>query len=141
MKHFKLHILFLLLLCVSYSYFAQSPKIDKARIQFITEKLNLEPAVAQKFWPVYNEYVDKLKSIRHERRKLFQEYNYSNNPAEAEQFLKKYSQLETAEEQLKLEYIQKFKQIIGTIKTAHLIRAEEEFRLELVKLLKSDKPD
>ena len=141
MKHFKLHILFLLLLCVSYSYFAQSPKIDKARIQFITEKLNLEPAVAQKFWPVYNEYVDKLKSIRHERRKLFKEYNYSNNPTEAEQFLKKYSQLETAEEQLKLEYIQKFKQIIGTVKTAHLIRAEEEFRLELVKLLKSDKPD
>ena len=141
MKHFKLHILFLLLLCVSYSYFAQSPKIDKARIQFITEKLNLEPAAAQKFWPVYNEYVDKLKSIRHERRKLFQEYNYSNNPAEAEQFLKKYSQLETAEEQLKLEYIQKFKQIIGTVKTAHLIRAEEEFKLELVKLLKSDKPD
>jgi len=141
MKHFKLHILFLLLLCVSYSYFAQSPKIDKARIQFITEKLNLEPAVAQKFWPVYNEYVDKLKSIRHERRKLFQEYNYSNNPAEAEQFLKKYSQLETAEEQLKLEYIQKFKQIIGTVKTAHLIRAEEEFKLELVKILKSDKPD
>lgn len=141
MKHFKLHILFLLLLCVSYSYFAQSPKIDKVRIQFITEKLNLEPAVAQKFWPVYNEYVDKLKSIRHERRKLFKEYNYSNNPAEAEQFLKKYSQLETAEEQLKLEYIQKFKQIIGTVKTAHLIRAEEEFRLELVKLLKSDKPD
>jgi len=141
MKHFKLHILFLLLLCVSYSYFAQSPKIDKARIQFITEKLNLEPAVAQKFWPVYNEYVDKLKSIRHERRKLFQEYNYSNNPAEAEQFLKKYSQLETAEEQLKLEYIQKFKQIIGTVKTAHLIRAQEEFKLELVKILKSDKPD
>jgi len=141
MKHFKLHILFRLLLCVSYSYFAQSPKIDKARIQFITEKLNLEPAVAQKFWPVYNEYLDKLKSIRHERRKLFQEYNYSNNPAEAEQFLKKYSQLETAEEQLKLEYIQKFKQIIGTVKTAHLIRAEEEFKLELVKILKSDKPD
>jgi Spy/CpxP family protein refolding chaperone len=141
MKHFKLHILFLLLLCVSYSYFAQSPKIDKARIQFISEKLNLEPAVAQKFWPVYNEYVDKLKSIRHERRKLFKEYNYSNNPAEAEQFLKKYSQLETAEEQLKLEYIQKFKQIIGTVKTAHLIRAEEEFKLELVKILKSDKPD
>jgi len=49
MKHFKLHILFLLLFCVSYSYFAQSPKIDKARIQFITEKLNLEPAAAQKF--------------------------------------------------------------------------------------------
>jgi len=55
--------------------------------------------------------------------------------------LKKYSQLETAKEQLKLEYIQKFKQIIGTVKTAHLLRAEEEFRLELVKILKSDKPN
>ncbi|GIV27675.1 MAG: hypothetical protein KatS3mg027_1489 [Bacteroidia bacterium] len=137
MKHFKAHIL-VFCLFISLICFAQNPKVDQARANYIAQKLQLTEAESQKFWPLYNEYVDKLKQIRKERRKLFSQFQYSLNPADAEEFTKKYIQLENAESLIKQEYIQKFRQVIGVIKTAHFIKAEEEFRLELVKILKSD---
>ncbi len=33
----------------------QRERLESFRIQFITKKLNLNPAEAEKFWPVYNE--------------------------------------------------------------------------------------
>ena len=33
----------------------QRERLESFRIQFITKKLNLTPAEAEKFWPVYNE--------------------------------------------------------------------------------------
>lgn len=138
MKPFKLHILIISLFLLTITAWSQNQKIDQARVNFISQKLQLSQAESQKFWPVYNEYLDKIKSIRHQRKKMFQEFDYSQNPADADQFLKTFNQLELAEYQIKNEYSQKFKQIIGVVKTAHLFKAEEEFRLELVKILKSD---
>lgn len=124
-------------LCVN----AQSSKVEQARVNFIAQKIQLTESESKIFWPLYNEYIDKMKAIRRERKKLFKEYNYSNNPSEAEQFIYKNNQFNVSEAQIKNEYIQKFKAIIGVVKTAYLIKAEEEFRLELVKILKNDKQE
>jgi predicted O-linked N-acetylglucosamine transferase (SPINDLY family) len=43
----------------------QREKIESQRIAFITQELDLTPAEAQAFWPVYNEYDKK----RHELNK------------------------------------------------------------------------
>lgn len=142
MKYFKLHIILFILL-LGYNKFAraQSPRVDEARANFIAQKLQLSPSESKAFWPLYNEYIDKMKAIRKERKKLFGGYNYSSNPADAEQFVSKHIQLDNAEAQIRNEYIQKFKQLIGPVKTAYLLKAEEEFRLELIKILKSEKQD
>lgn len=120
---------------------AQQSKVDEARVNFISQKLQLTPAENKNFWPLYNEYLDKMKFIRKERKKMMMSYNYSQNPADAEAFVSKYIQLEKLENQIKLEYTEKFKQAIGVLKTAYLLKAEEEFRLELIKILKTEKPD
>lgn len=141
MKHFRLHITVIIILLFAIKGWSQNPKIDQARVNFITQKVQLSPAESSKFWPVYNEYVDKIKSIRKQRKKVYKNYEYSANPAEAEFFVKEIIQLEIAEGQVKAEYTQKFRQIIGVVKTAHLLKAEEEFRLELVKILKGEQPN
>ncbi|GAB4202541.1 MAG: hypothetical protein Fur0023_08530 [Bacteroidia bacterium] len=141
MKYFKIHIVIVILLLGFKFSTAQSPKVDEARTNFIAQKLQLSPAEAKKFWPVYNEFIDKMRAIRKERKKLFSEYEYSSNPAEAEQFVNKHLQLDNAECQIKTDYTNKFRQIIGPVKTAQLLKAEEEFRKELIKILKTDKPD
>lgn len=138
MKHFERYIVVLYFAFSGLYAWSQNAKIDQARVNFISQKLKLSESESQKFWPVYNEYLDKMKSIRKERRKLFKEYLYTPNPSDAELFLKKHSQLDAAENQVRMEYTQKFKQLIGVVKTAHLFMAEEEFRIELVKILKSD---
>ncbi|RME17524.1 MAG: hypothetical protein D6799_03815 [Bacteroidetes bacterium] len=141
MKYFKPHIVLLTFLLGYQFTLAQSPRIDEARVNFIAQKLQLSPSESKAFWPLYNEYIDKMKAIRKERKKLFNGYNYSSGPADAEQFVSKHIQLDNAEIQIRNEYIQKFKQLIGPVKTAYLLKAEEEFRLELIKILKSEKQD
>ncbi len=138
MSRFNLHNIVIFIFVLVLKSISQNPKVDQARANFIAQKLQLTEAKSQKFWPLYNEYIDKIKYIRKERKKLFIQYQYSLNPAEAEEFTKKYIQFESAETQIKQEYVQKFKQVIGIVKTAYFIKAEEEFRLELVKILKSD---
>lgn len=140
MNRFKLYI-GIIILFFAVRGWAQNPKIDQARVNFIAQKIQLSPNESNKFWPLYNEYLDKIKSIRIERRKIYKNYHYSVNPDEAEAFTNKIIQLEVAESQVRAEYAQKFKQIVGVVKTAHLFKAEEEFRLELVKILKSGQSD
>src|SRR4051812_21621428 len=42
--------------------------IEAQKVAFITQKLNLTPEEAQKFWPVYNQYQDKIQELRKKRR-------------------------------------------------------------------------
>ena len=44
-------------------------QIAAFRVAFITKELSLTSREAQLFWPVYNEYQDKLESLRTTRRK------------------------------------------------------------------------
>jgi hypothetical protein len=70
MKKIGFFIPFLLL----HSYFcvAQSDmganRTEAIRIAFITKELNLSPEEAQKFWPVYNDYIDELRQARQSYR-------------------------------------------------------------------------
>ena len=43
-------------------------KIEAARIAYITDQLQLTPAEAEKFWPIYREFADKRREIRRELR-------------------------------------------------------------------------
>ena len=50
-------------------------KLKAYKTAFITEKLELTPAEAEKFWPVYNNYENKVhqlkfENIRNEHRKI-----------------------------------------------------------------------
>jgi hypothetical protein len=41
----------------------QREKLELFKIQFITKKLDLTPAEAEKFWPIYNEQKDASQSL------------------------------------------------------------------------------
>lgn len=139
MKLFKTYSIIVLSFCCVHIAVSQNSKVNEARVNFISQKLQLTAAESKIFWPIFNEYIDKMKSIRNERNNLFKNFDYTLNPAEAELFITKQNQLNDMENQIKSEYIQKFRKIIGVVKTAHLLKAEEEFRLELLKILKADK--
>jgi hypothetical protein len=68
-------LLLLVSLYVSFVAFAQEPhpikeKVAAARIAYITEKLDLTPETAQKFWPLFNELESKRKGYRSQMKKL-----------------------------------------------------------------------
>jgi len=136
-----IHSVFFILCACCLRLYSQSSKVDQARAQYISERIRLNATESQKFWPIYNEYSDKLKSIRQQRKKLYQEYKYSSDPSQSEQFINTIQQLETTEMSVRAEYLKKFRQILGSTKTADLLKAEEGFRQELVKILKNGKTD
>lgn len=139
----------LIVLFSSFSFYvmaqpAGKPRLEKARQKietmhaaFITDKLNLSPDEARRFWPVYDQYKDEEKQIRQDR--IPDKMPVDMNEKEAEQFIiEKFS---SQERQLALDrkYYARLKEVISVKKIASLYQAEKEFKLKLVDVMKNRK--
>ena len=110
--------------------------IDKERIPFFTNYLNLSTEEAEKFWPLYNEYLNKKENLFNEMRSLKQKIKRSNHnitKAEAEEINKKYISIQEKQLNLLKEYNEKFKKILPLDKVNRIYFAEREFRKYLLK--------
>lgn len=61
--------LLILFLFISSAYICNAQrggdeKINTVKIAYITNQLNLTPAEAQKFWPIYNRYFNEVKKAK-----------------------------------------------------------------------------
>jgi len=113
-------------------------KIEALRVAFITQKLNLTADESQKFWPVYNEYQDKLKAARQEFKKqppIFSTDKDAQDYLDAELLLKQ------REFNLYKEYYERLKKTVPVKKVAELRQAEEDFKKELLKQLQGKSND
>jgi hypothetical protein len=111
---------------------AKREKVEALRVGFITQRLHLTVDESQKFWPVYNEYQDKLKAARQEFRKqaaIFMTDKDAQDYLDAELLLKQ------REFSLFKEYYEKFKKTLPIKKVAELRQVEEDFKKELLKQL------
>jgi hypothetical protein len=111
-------------------------KIESFKVAFITQKLNLTAKEAQLFWPVYNEYLDKIETLKNARKKELRTANinidtYSDKDLELmldNEFLSKEKEVELGKE-----YFNKFKSVIPVKKVILLYKAEDEFKRELLR--------
>lgn len=67
------YIFTLLFFLGSFQFIAQAQERDGERLEalkvaYLTKKLNLNTEEAQKFWPVYNDYIADMKKVRQENR-------------------------------------------------------------------------
>lgn len=140
MAHQLKIVIILFLLLQSFASLAQNDKVEALRVAFISKKLELSNTESEKFWPVYNEYNDKVKAIRKNLRQSFKKGvdNLSDKEME-ELYLLEIKSKQAEAEQFKICY-DKIKVIIGTKKTLKLHLAEEEFKKEIIKTIqeKSD---
>lgn len=105
-------------------------KIKAARIAYITEKLGLTPAEAEKFWPVYNEFAQKRKEIRAQSKVVDPAKPAEQNDKEA---VAAQLQLRQRELDLEKEYSNKLLNIVPAQKVMALRKTETEFRNLLIK--------
>ncbi|MFN5630175.1 MAG: sensor of ECF-type sigma factor [Bacteroidota bacterium] len=111
-------------------------KIESFKVAFITQKLNLTTKEAQQFWPVYNEYLDKIEVLKNSRKKELRSASiniesYSDKDLELmldNEFLSKEKEVELGKE-----YFNKFKSVIPVKKVILLYKAEDEFKRELLR--------
>jgi hypothetical protein len=138
---FKIIILSCLFLLPGHN-FAQGDKdkVEAIRYNFISEQLKLTTGESEKFWPVYNEYNDKIKAVRKNLRKSLKKAPDDLSDIEAEELYQLDIKTKQAEAELYKEYRGKIKAIIGAKKTMKLRTAEEEFRRKVMEAIK-DKDD
>lgn len=113
-------------------------KIDALRVAFITNKLQLSPKEAELFWPIYNEFTDKLEANRKSFRHQYPKHSTPEfkTDKEAEMYLAAEMAMRQKELDLTKEYYERFKKVLPLKKVAQLRLAEEEFKKELLNHLK-----
>ena len=124
----KKYLLILIALFGSFSFAVaqntnaqRSEKIKALKIAFITQKLQLSSAEAEKFWPVYNQYENEVRQIRAKNR--------NGDVLENEQEL-----LDTRKK-----YKPSFEKILGPQRLNDLYSAERDFRNVLIQKLKGQR--
>lgn len=116
--------------------------VQAMKIAFITEKIDLTPQEAQQFWPLYNQYSDKMMELRKKRRQDNREArsNFDElSDKEVEQLVNNDIAIRQKELDLQKEYNEKFKAVLPIKKVAKLYAAEEQFKVVLLNKLK-DRP-
>lgn len=117
--------------------------IEAMKIAFLTNKLDLTPEEAQIFWPVYNQYNDKLQELRKKRRLDEREAkkNFEDlSDKELEQAMDNDLAFRQKELDLQKEYNVKFKAVLPIKKVSKLYAAEEQFKRVLLDKLKDRPP-
>jgi len=112
-------------------------QIDAQKVAFITEKLQLTPAEAQQFWPIYNEYESQRQIIVKE----FMEKNLEERDMDVETLTDKQaieiadSQIIQAQKMLDLrkKYHAEFKKVLSPKKLLLLYQAERDFKKFILK--------
>ncbi len=130
------------LVTISLHAWGQSPeamkKIEAAKIALITERLQLSPEQAERFWPVYREYSNKNRAIR----KDFDQARRTFDPNSAsEEENKKMLEMANAVKQRQLdlekEYSQRILKVISSRQLNNLRKAENDFKEMLLRRIKA----
>ena len=93
-------------------------RIQALKVAFITQKLHLTTAEAEKFWPVYNQYDNEIMQVRANNR--------DGDVIEKEQKVL----------DIRKKYRSSFEKILGPQRLNDLYNAESDFRKSLIQRLK-----
>ncbi|MGB7842863.1 MAG: hypothetical protein WBL21_08745 [Salinimicrobium sp.] len=134
MKHL-LFISFFLLCTVSITAQdreAHREKIKALKTAYITEGLNLTAKEAQTFWPVYNAYEEKRRTLyRREHEDVGNLECLTEESANSK--LEEYVEIEREDFMLRKKYYEDLKKIFSAKKILQLEKVEDEFNEKLMR--------
>lgn len=116
-------------------------KIKALKTAHITQALDLTPAEAEKFWPIYNQYNEKMDDIRRKERQeiiaVVRSEMSSLNDAEANELIDKMLDFKTQELEHQKALVEELRKVLPPQKILKLRKAEDDFRRMLVHKLKT----
>ncbi|HTH56253.1 MAG TPA: hypothetical protein VL728_09420 [Cyclobacteriaceae bacterium] len=111
-------------------------KIKAARVGLITQRLNLTPDQAQKFWPIYNEFDQKRADVRKPYRDAQKDINPNNpDPKQQQALIDLGIKVKQDELNLEKEYSAKMMSVITAQQMLNLRKAEHDFRNIIINML------
>jgi hypothetical protein len=111
-------------------------KLKTYKIAFLTDRLELTPAEAEKFWPVYNEHEAAMETFHKDFRKShpFEPEDIdAMSEADANVFIKQHLDHELQVFEMQKAFLGKLNGVIPAKKILLLMEAEKDFRVEVVR--------
>ena len=140
----------LILTVFSVSLFAQGSYVEVVRSTIKTEKkalisevMQLSEAEGNMFWPIYNEYDEKLYKINSTYFDVIKEFaaNFDNMSDEAaKDILKRASKVSLDKTKLEKAYLKKFMKVISPQKTLRFMQASGKIDIMIEAQLASEIP-
>lgn len=108
-------------------------KLKALRVSYITERLDLTTQEAEKFWPIYNKYEEKLHKLRDELRSIIKT-NRDNTLDEklSAELVAMHIKTEETKAALLKTLVSDLNPILSSGKIWKLLRSEEGFRRKLI---------
>ena len=116
-------------------------KVEALRVAFITKHVALSADEGNRFWPVYNEYHDKLRTVRRSLRQTHRQYSETMSEEDVKSLAAREMELRKVETEIHQVYSARIAGIIGHRKYMRLRLAEEQFRREMLKVLRDRDED
>ncbi len=111
-------------------------KIRAARVGLITQRLPLTPEQAEKFWPIYNEFIKKRSELQKSYREMEKNVGKNNSdPNRQQELLNQGLKIKQDELTLEKEYSNKLLTVITPQQLLNLHKAEREFRNIIINTL------
>lgn len=141
MKHIAIMGMLILISLTSYGQDkAAMQKIESARIALITERLELTPDQAEKFWPLYREYNLQRRQMREEFRNTRQSADLQNlSEEQSKELMQQTMNLKQQELNLERKYAERMTQVISTQQMLRLRNAEKEFQQRLLQRIQQQR--
>ena len=131
----KIVILLVLILGFSAAH-AQDDKererIKSLKTAFITQELNLDNKVAQKFWPIYDKYEEQRRELYHREHRDIKDVECISE-SKANELLKEFVEIEKEDYELKRKYFADLKSILSAQEIIKLHQLEEDFHRKLIR--------
>ena len=141
MKKYTLIILFLI---SAFSYSQNTRKMERIkvlRIAYISNKLELSPAEAEKFWPVFNAFDTRQFDLRLKKKQLMFKLKPENSETFSDLEMKNLLyESEDLDNELQLNrktFVKNLQGIISPQKILILKQLEEDFKNEILKQIKN----
>ena len=112
-------------------------RIEAAKIALITERLELTPEQAERFWPIYREYSEKQRDIRRDFQELKRDFDPKTaTEKENQQVLEKGYQMKERRLELDRSYSTRMQQVVTSRQLMNLRKAEDDFREMLIQRIR-----
>ncbi len=123
-------------LVLSAQHNGEREKIKALKIAYLTEKLDLSPSEAEKFWPLYHAYQKELRALKGPKPRAKPD---ALSAEEAKARIEELLESDAKRLALRRQYTAKFLEVLPPQKVLKLYRAERTFQRFLFKKLMKKK--
>ena len=112
------------------------------RKQIIAANMNLTGAEAEKFWPLYDQYVGELVKINNAKYELIKEYAQSDtlSDAQVDTFAKRWLGVDESVTQLRVKYLPIFRNVLSAKSSARFFQLDRRVQMMIDLQLASSLP-